>query len=97
MTALVKLFEAPQDVKGASADAAAEDADLYSVDIEETGYQAQFSQLATASSSKVDPTSGVQDPKQFLVEGLVRFNQAYPGRVRNLKRNGGRVLFVLAH
>ncbi|KAF9962476.1 importin-alpha export receptor [Mortierella alpina] len=83
MTALVKLFEAPQDVKGASADAAAEDADLYSVDIEETGYQAQFSQLATASSSKVDPTSGVQDPKQFLVEGLVRFNQAYPGRFQH--------------
>ncbi|KAF9134597.1 importin-alpha export receptor [Mortierella sp. 14UC] len=80
MNALVKLFEAPQDVKGATQDAA-QDADLYAIDIEETGYQAQFSQLATTTSSKVDPTAQIQDPKQFLLEGLVRFNQAYPGRL----------------
>ncbi|KAG0271016.1 importin-alpha export receptor, partial [Linnemannia exigua] len=80
MNALVKLFEAPQDVKGASQDAA-QDADLYAIDIEETGYQSQFSQLATTTSSKVDPTAQIQDPKQFLLEGLVRFNQAYPGRL----------------
>ncbi|KAF9182619.1 importin-alpha export receptor, partial [Haplosporangium sp. Z 767] len=79
MTALVKFFETPQDVKGAAADAA-EDADLYAIDIEESGYQAQFSQLATATSSKTDPTAAIQDPKKALVEGLVRFNQAYPGR-----------------
>ncbi|KAF9198134.1 importin-alpha export receptor [Haplosporangium sp. Z 27] len=80
MTALVKFFEAPQDVKGAAADAA-EDDDLYAIDIEESGYQAQFSQLTSASSSKVDPTAAVQDPKQLLVEGVVRFNQTYPGRM----------------
>lgn len=82
MNALVKLFEAPQDVKGATQDAAM-DADLYAIDIEETGYQSQFSQLATTSSSKIDPTAQIQDPKQFLLEGIVRFNQAYPGRVRS--------------
>ncbi|KAG0249785.1 importin-alpha export receptor [Mortierella polycephala] len=82
MTALVKFFETPQDVKGAAADAA-EDADLYAIDIEESGYQAQFSQLATATSSKVDPTAAIQDPKKALVEGLVRFNQAYPGRLQH--------------
>jgi len=80
MTALIKFFEAPQDVKGASKDAE-EDADLYAIDIEETGYQAQFSQLTTASGAKTDPTATILDPKQFLVEGLVRFNQQYPGRV----------------
>ncbi|KAI8351996.1 importin-alpha re-exporter [Mortierella sp. GBAus27b] len=80
MTALVKLFEAPQDVRGAAADAALDD-ELYAIDIEETGYQAQFSQLTTTSNPKADPTAGVQDPKQLLVDGLVRFNQAYPGRV----------------
>ncbi|KAI7823046.1 Cse1-domain-containing protein [Gamsiella multidivaricata] len=80
MTALVKFFEAPQDVKGAAADAAEDDV-LYAIDIEETGYQAQFSQLATTSTTKVDPTAPITDPKQALVEGLVRFNQAYPGRV----------------
>ncbi|KAF8928861.1 putative importin-alpha export receptor [Dissophora ornata] len=82
ITALVKFFEAPQDVKGAAADAA-EDDQLYAIDIEETGYQAQFSQLATASTAKFDPTASVQDPRQFLVEGLVRFNQAYPGRFQH--------------
>jgi exportin-2 (importin alpha re-exporter) len=82
MNALIKLFEAPQDVKGATQDAAM-DADLYAIDIEETGYQSQFSQLATTSSSKVDPTAQIQDPKQFLLEGIIRFNQAYPGRVRS--------------
>ncbi|KAF9111410.1 importin-alpha export receptor [Mortierella sp. AM989] len=82
MTALVKFFEAPQDVKGAAADAA-EDDELYGIDIEESGYQAQFSQLTSTSSSKVDPTATVQDPKQLLVEGLVRFNQAYPGRFQH--------------
>lgn len=80
MTALVKFFEAPQDVKGATKDAE-EDADLYAIDIEETGYQAQFSQLTTASGAKSDPTATILDAKQFLVEGLVRFNQQYPGRV----------------
>ncbi|KAK3842665.1 MAG: putative importin-alpha export receptor [Linnemannia gamsii] len=82
MNALIKLFEAPQDVKGATQDAA-QDADLYAIDIEETGYQSQFSQLATTTSSKVDPTAQIQDPKQFLLEGLVRFNQAYPGRFQH--------------
>lgn len=82
MNALVKLFEAPQDVKGATQDAAM-DADLYAIDIEETGYQSQFSQLATTSSSKIDPTAQIQDPKQFLLEGIVRFNQAYPGRFQH--------------
>ncbi|KAG0324831.1 importin-alpha export receptor [Dissophora globulifera] len=82
MTALVKFFEAPQDVKGAAADAA-EDDGLTSLDLEETGYQAQFSQLRTASTTKADPTASVADPKQFLVEGLVRFNQAYPGRLQH--------------
>ncbi|KAF9082059.1 importin-alpha export receptor [Mortierella sp. AD031] len=82
MTALVKLFEAPQDVKGAALDAAV-DADLYAIDIEETGYQAQFSQLATTTNTKVDPTAQIQDPKQFLIEGIVRFNQAYPGRFQH--------------
>ncbi|KAG0368835.1 importin-alpha export receptor [Gamsiella multidivaricata] len=82
MTALVKFFEAPQDVKGAAADAAEDDV-LYAIDIEETGYQAQFSQLATTSTTKVDPTAPITDPKQALVEGLVRFNQAYPGRLQH--------------
>ncbi|KAI1314971.1 importin-alpha export receptor [Mortierella claussenii] len=82
MTALIRFFETPQDMKGAAADAA-EDDELYSIDIEESGYQAQFSQLTTASSAKVDPTASVSDPKQFLVEGLVRFNQAYPGRFQH--------------
>jgi len=80
MTALVKLFEAPQDVRGAAADAAQDD-ELFAIDIEETGYQAQFSQLTTTSGAKLDPTAGIVEPKQLLVEGLVRFNQAYPGRV----------------
>lgn len=83
MTALIKLFEAPQDVRGAAADAALDD-ELFAIDIEETGYQAQFSQLTTASGPKLDPTAAVQDPKQLLVEGLVRFNQANPGRVSGL-------------
>ncbi|KAF9999701.1 importin-alpha export receptor [Entomortierella chlamydospora] len=82
VTAMVKFFEAPQDVKGAAADAA-EDDELYAIDIEESGYQAQFSQLTSTSSAKVDPTAAVQDPKQLLVEGLVRFNQAYPGRFQH--------------
>ncbi|KAF9352787.1 importin-alpha export receptor [Mortierella sp. AD094] len=82
VTAMVKFFETPQDVKGAAADAA-EDDELYAIDIEESGYQAQFSQLTSTSSSKVDPTAAVQDPKQLLVEGLVRFNQAYPGRFQH--------------
>ncbi|KAF9316527.1 importin-alpha export receptor [Podila horticola] len=82
MTALVKFFEAPEDVKGASKDAE-EDADLYAIDIEETGYQAQFSQLTTASGAKPDPTATILDLKQFLVEGLVRFNQQYPGRFQH--------------
>lgn len=82
MTALVKFFEAPEDVKGASKDAE-EDADLYAIDIEETGYQAQFSQLTTASGAKSDPVATILDPKQFLVEGLVRFNQQYPGRFQH--------------
>ncbi|GJJ67857.1 exportin-2 (importin alpha re-exporter) [Entomortierella parvispora] len=82
MTALVRLFEAPQDVKGAAADAA-EDESLYAIDIEESGYQAQFSQLATASNAKLDPTAAIADPKQFLVEGIVRFNQQFPGRLQH--------------
>ncbi|KAG0045285.1 importin-alpha export receptor [Gryganskiella cystojenkinii] len=82
MSALVRLFEAPQDVKGAAADAA-EDADLYAIDIEESGYQAQFSQLATATNAKLDPTAVIADPKQYLVEGIVRFNQQFPGRLQH--------------
>ncbi|KAF9582671.1 importin-alpha export receptor, partial [Lunasporangiospora selenospora] len=78
MTALVKFFETPQDVRGAAVDAAAENEDLYSIDIEESGYQAQFSQLATAATVKSDPAAAVQDVKQYLVEGLVRFNQLSP-------------------
>lgn len=85
MTALVRLFEAPQDVKGAAADAA-EDENLYAIDLVEDGYQATFSQLATATNAKLDPTTSIADPKQFLVEGIVRFNQQYPGKVE-LKRN----------
>ncbi|KAG0257100.1 importin-alpha export receptor [Actinomortierella ambigua] len=83
MTGLIKFFEQPQDIQGAERDAAAEDMDLYAIDIEEAGYQAAFSKLATAVTVKADPAPAISDPRQALVSGLVQFHQQNPDRLQH--------------
>ncbi|RUP48679.1 Cse1-domain-containing protein [Jimgerdemannia flammicorona] len=77
-TALVKLFEAPTDLTQN------DDDELYTFDLEESGYQASFSRLATASQVKIDPTASIADPRAYFAQSLMALSQSRPGLIPSL-------------
>jgi len=64
------LFREPQHFKEVNNDDA--DTAVTTIDFEEqsTGYQAAFSRLAASETVELDPVGYVQDPVQYLQEGL---------------------------
>ncbi|KAJ3191341.1 Exportin-2 [Irineochytrium annulatum] len=68
--AVVALMQAP----AAERYDAAPDEEMYTIDIEESGYQASFSKLATANV-KVNVLGNIQDPKIFLAQGMSALRQ----------------------
>lgn len=75
-TALVRLFEAPAE----NVDRDEED-ELYTLDLEESGYQASFSRLATAAQVKTDPTASIASPRVYFAQSLQALSQSRPGLV----------------
>jgi len=75
LIALIKLFSAAQIVERD------DDEELYVFDLEETGYQASFSKLTTASRPKTDPTASIADTKMYLVNSLEQLNALRHGFV----------------
>ena len=74
-TALLKLLELPQDLAGDDLD------ELYTLDLEESGYQATFAKLATAAPVKEDAFASIPEPTVFLAQGIVALSQRHPGKV----------------
>lgn len=82
-TALLKLFQEPKyfkDIEGNDPDDT-----LTEVDFEEqnAGYQAAYSRLAASESLPSDPVAYVGDPKEFLVQEIVRISKS-DARVKSL-------------
>jgi len=75
LTALFKLLELPQDLAGDNLD------DLYTLDLEESGYQASFAKLATAAPVKEDLFPSITDSTVFLAQGIMALSQRHPGKV----------------
>ncbi|GAB5586714.1 importin-alpha export receptor [Umbelopsis nana] len=75
LTALFKLLELPQDLAGDNLD------DLYTLDLEESGYQASFAKLATAAPVKEDLFPSITDLTVFLAQGIMALSQRHPGKV----------------
>ncbi|RUS27431.1 CAS/CSE protein [Jimgerdemannia flammicorona] len=73
-----KLFEAPTDLTQN------DDDELYTFDLEESGYQASFSRLATASQVKIDPTASIADPRAYFAQSLMALSQSRPGLIPSL-------------
>ncbi|KAH8547636.1 putative importin-alpha export receptor [Umbelopsis sp. PMI_123] len=74
-TALLKLLELPQDLAGDDLD------ELYTLDLEESGYQATFAKLATAAPVKEDLFASIPDATVFLAQGILALSQRHPGKV----------------
>jgi exportin-2 (importin alpha re-exporter) len=75
LTALLKLLELPQDLAGNDLD------ELYTLDLEESGYQATFAKLATATPVKEDLFPSITDPAVFLAQSILALSQRQPGKV----------------
>jgi exportin-2 (importin alpha re-exporter) len=77
LTALVKLFELPED------DSIPDDEHF--VEIEDTaGYQSAYSQLVFAGKRKADPVAAVTDVRANLAQSLHKLSVGHPGVVSQL-------------
>ncbi|KAK9704355.1 importin-alpha export receptor [Basidiobolus ranarum] len=79
---IIQILQSPQEVAGD------ENEDLYAIDLEETGYQASFSKLATSKQATHDPASHIQDPKTYLSQNLAKVCQANPNRISSAIQQG---------
>lgn len=74
LTALIGLFELPQDESIPD--------DEHFVEIEDTpGYQTAYSQLIFAGKPPHDPVASLGDPKAFLAKSLAQLSSKAPGRL----------------
>jgi len=74
LTALVSLFELPEDETIPD--------DEHFIEIEDTpGYQTAYSQLIFAGKPDYDPVAGVDDPKAFLAKSLSALSSRHPGQI----------------
>ncbi|CAM0141374.1 importin-alpha export receptor [Umbelopsis sp. WA50703] len=78
LTALLKLLELPQDLAGDDLD------ELYTLDLEDTGYGATFAKLATAAPVKEDYVPSITDPSVFLAQSILALSQRHPGKIAAL-------------
>ncbi|TFK31640.1 importin alpha re-exporter [Crucibulum laeve] len=83
-TALGKLFSEPQYFKNNTEDDP--HAGLTAIDYEEqtAGYQAAYSRLAASESTEIDPVAFVQNPQQYLKQGLEALSKTYGQQVQML-------------
>jgi exportin-2 (importin alpha re-exporter) len=65
LTSLLQLLEAPTLVEQEGPD------ELYTLDIEEGGYQTQFAKLTTSNPLPEDPTAGLPDCPIFLAQQIM--------------------------
>jgi hypothetical protein len=78
LESLLALFANPL----ASTSALKEEDEVQILDFqEESGYQTNYSRLATVGSGKKNYTASVQDPKLFLASSLGNVSRLYPGKV----------------
>ena len=77
LTALVKLFELPED------DAIPDDEHFVEID-DTAGYQSAYSQLVFAGKKKTDPVAAITDVRANLAQSLYKLSVGSPGVVRPL-------------
>ncbi|CAG8634271.1 1770_t:CDS:10 [Funneliformis caledonium] len=81
LTALIKLFEAPTEIKK-SYD---EEEELLTYDFEEERqFQSAFARLTSTGKLNRDPTEKIEDPKLFLAHSLQALSQRYPGKINEM-------------
>ncbi|CAI2184411.1 17659_t:CDS:10 [Funneliformis geosporum] len=81
LTALIKLFEAPTEIKK-NYD---EEEELLTYDFEEERqFQSAFARLTSTGKLKRDPTEKIDDPKLFLAHSLQALSQRYPGKINEM-------------
>lgn len=90
MQALIGLIELPEQTEDDPSGPAGGQQDAHFREMDEgPGYQAAFSQLVFALAPKVDPLKGgVQEPRQYVIQGLQRMSRQWPGRLNSLISSG---------
>ncbi|KAF4612796.1 hypothetical protein D9613_011749 [Agrocybe pediades] len=91
-SALAKLFNERQYFETKTAD---DGAAITAIDFEEqtAGYQASFSRLAASENVEADPVAYVQNPLEYLQQGLAKLGSAYGEQVQMLiaRADGGTI------
>ncbi|RIA85430.1 exportin-2-like protein [Glomus cerebriforme] len=80
LAALIKLFEAPTEIKKNH-----DDDELLTYDFEEERqFQSVFARLMSTGKLKRDPTEKIEEPKVFLALSLQELSQKYPGKINEM-------------
>ncbi|CAG8478060.1 8971_t:CDS:10 [Ambispora gerdemannii] len=82
LTAVIKLFEAPVEIKKNGIEEEQEEYIDFELE-EETEFKAAFNKLVTASRSKRDPT-GIPNAREFLARSVYTLSQTHPGRISEI-------------
>ncbi|CAG8739238.1 14489_t:CDS:2, partial [Ambispora leptoticha] len=78
LTAVIKLFEAPVEIKKTGIEE--EQEEYVDFELEEAEFKSAFNKLVTASRAKRDPT-GIPNPRDFLARSVYALSQTHPGKI----------------